>query len=625
MGEALELVASAPRLASAWRKVLANDAEDDVLAPGVTRFAAGADRLLGELSAELVSGGYRPRPLTEIAVPEPDGQTRHLRIPAVRDRIVEGAILSVLTPLLDPELGPGSFAYRPGIGVVDAVQEVARLRDEGLGWVLHTDVHNCFPSVDLDRVRRMLDVLVADDALVAVINRLLDRPARMTGRSRHRPAEGLPQGAPLSPLLANLALEHLDQRLREAGFPVVRYADDLVAAAATREHAWEAARVASQAAEEIGMTLGPDKTEIMSFDEGFSFLGEDFGVRYPPVLDARTDVPDRRTVDLGVPGSRAWLDDGRLRIAHDDTDLLDVPSGLVARIVCFGPVGLSAGLRNWALSTGVDTVICSARGRFLGYVTAGHHRRVERLRGQITLADRPERWQPVARAIVHAKIRKQAVLLQRLMRRNNAQELAVAAEQINGYAAMLPDATERDEIMGLEEAAARAYFDAWTSILDPELGFTGRNRRPPLDVVNSALSFGYAVLLGEAVSAAAAAGLEPAIGLLHTDHDNRPSLGLDLAEEFRPLVVDQVVLDLVRRRSLTTDHARHDPERGGVLLTRRGREILIDAYERRMLQTTRGALPDFAGSLRRHLYRQAQTIAGLVEGTIPAFVGLSWR
>jgi CRISP-associated protein Cas1 len=122
----------------------------------------------------------------------------------------------------------------------------------------------------------------------------------------------------------------------------------------------------------------------------------------------------------------------------------------------------------------------------------------------------------------------------------------------------------------------------------------------------------------------AAAGLDPAIGLLHADADNRPSLALDLIEEFRPLIVDQVVLTAARSNRLGPEHGRTDTARPGVLLTKAGRTALIDAYERRMLHTTRGALPGYSGSLRRHLHCQAQRLAAYVEhGT--AWTGLGWR
>jgi hypothetical protein len=120
--------------------------------------------------------------------------------------------------------------------------------------------------------------------------------------------------------------------------------------------------------------------------------------------------------------------------------------------------------------------------------------------------------------------------------------------------------------------------------------FTGRSRQPPADVINAALSYGYAIVLGEAVSALCAAGLDPAIGLLHAEQDRRPSLALDLMEEFRPLIVDQVVIAAARRGELRPEHGRREETLHGVLLTKAGREILVGGYEHRMLQHTRPKL-----------------------------------
>lgn len=143
MGALLDRVAGSAELAAAWKRVLGNDAEDETLSAGVRRFADDADTQLALVADELSSGSYRPRPLTEIVIPKDDGGERVLGIPSVRDRVVERAVLAVLTPLVDPLLGPSSFAYRPGLGVVDAIQQVARLRDEGFAWVLRTDIDDC--------------------------------------------------------------------------------------------------------------------------------------------------------------------------------------------------------------------------------------------------------------------------------------------------------------------------------------------------------------------------------------------------------------------------------------------------------------------------------------------------
>jgi len=223
MGALFDRISTERALRDGWADVLANDRADGTLSAGVTRFADRAETAIPELVDELRAGRYRPRSLTLVEIPKPDGGIRGLSIPAVRDRVVERAVADVLTGVIDPVLGPSSFGYRPGLGVADAVQAVARLRDEGLGWVLRADIDDCFPSVEVGRLRRMLAALVGDETLLALIDTLLDR--QVTFRGGLRNPRGLAQGSPLSPMLANLTLEHLDERLRRAGFPVVRYAD----------------------------------------------------------------------------------------------------------------------------------------------------------------------------------------------------------------------------------------------------------------------------------------------------------------------------------------------------------------------------------------------------------------
>lgn len=373
-------------------------------------------------------------------------------------------------------------------------------------------------------------------------------------------------------------------------------------------------RVMHQAAADLAMPLGADKSAVMSFEEGFCFLGEDFGPRYPPALaDKRLTEPDRRVLYLARQGAHARLESGRVIVeSPDEEKLLDVASGTIARIVCFGAIGISAGLRSWALASQVALIFLSRRGTYLGHT-------------QLAAADDSTRAIPIGRAIIDAKVRKQMILLQRLARRGNADTVADAVNQMDHLLTMLPDCQTREELMGMEGAAARAYFGALGQVMPEGMTFAGRSRRPPEDIINAALSYGYALILGEAVSALCTAGLDPAIGFLHAEEDGRPSLALDLMEEFRPLIVDQVVVSIARRAELRSEHGHREETIHGVLLTKAGREILIAAYERRMLQQTKGALPGLSGSLRRHLYRQAERLAACVHDPAATWTGLSWR
>ena len=626
MGELWQRAIAERALAAAWEDVLANDREDGVLGAGVARFAEDPEEKLDRLAQDLAAGTYRPGYLTRVELPKPDGRTRLLEIPPVRDRIVERALLTALTPLVDPWLGPAAYAYRPGLGVADAIQAVARLREEGLGWVARADIADCFPSIPVPHLRRLVTPLIGDSEVLALVEALLVR--RSTGDGGPRPVKGLPQGSPLSPLWSNLVLADVDVQVVEAGFPLVRYGDDLVAPAESREEAWEAMRVVNDGVEGLGMRLGTTKSEVMSFHEGFCFLGEDFGPRYPPAPDDHRVIdPPRRVLYVGLQGSRVRIDGGRCKVeSPQDQELLDVPSGTVERLVCFGAVGVSAGFRSWALAHDVEMVFCSRRGSYLGHAhDAGARRSVARLRAQLTVADDEDRAMVFARAVVEAKVRKQIILVQRAVRRDSPDGVREQVTQMRHLLTMVPAAETRDEAMGLEGAAARAYFAALGGLVPEEVRFTGRSRRPPQDMVNAALSYGYTILCGEVVSALYAAGLDPAIGLFHAADAHRPSLALDVMEEFRPLIVDQVVLAAARRGQLRAEHGRREDGVDGVLLTRAGREAVIGGYEKRMLQHTKGSLPEFSGSLRRHLYRQCERLAAFVHDPTATWTGLSWR
>jgi CRISPR-associated protein Cas1 len=289
------------------------------------------------------------------------GGIRELAIPPVTDRIVEKALAAALTPVIDPLLGPAAYAYRPGLGVADAIQQVVRLRAEGHDWVAHADIDDCFPTIDVARLQRLLPNAITAPDVLALVNSLLARS--VVGDAGTRPGRGLPQGAPLSSLLANLALRHVDDQVIAAGFPMVRYGDDFCILAATRADAQDGVHLVEHATSEIGMRLGTDSS-VMSFADGFCFLGEDFGPRYPPVLDDHRIVePATRTVYVAKPGAGVRTEAGRLIVeTADDVELLDVPTGHVERLVLFGPVGLSAGARSWALNSDVEVILASRRG-----------------------------------------------------------------------------------------------------------------------------------------------------------------------------------------------------------------------------------------------------------------------
>lgn len=338
-------------LTDAWESVMRvaeKDVADRGLSHGITSFMRDAETRLASLADELAAGTYVPADLIGLEISDGD-HLRRLAVPAVRDRVVARAILELVTPVVDPLLGPASFAYRPGLGVRDAVQAVAQLRDNGLSWVVRTDIDNCFAHLPVARGRDLLDQsltgLPSRQKVMSVVDLLHARLVKDRGGRRAEP--GLPQGCPLSPVIANLILAHVDRAIMDHGYCMVRYADDICVCVRSEEQARQALDRIGKVVSELGMSLGVEDTEIMSFAQGFSFLGEDFGPRYPPLVEGdRVVEPAAKVVYVASQGGRIRVRAGRLIVENSqEVKVLDVPTAHVSRLVCFGSVGLSAGAR----------------------------------------------------------------------------------------------------------------------------------------------------------------------------------------------------------------------------------------------------------------------------------------
>ena len=623
-GPLLEEIVSPPALARAWEHVRSADAEDGVVSASVVRFGSAPDDALSALHERLVSGDYQPGPLAPVTIPKDDGGGRVLLIGGAGDRVVERAVAVSLGRFIDPLLSPASFAFRPGTGVGDAVRRVVELREEGYDWVARADIDDCFDSIPPRRVLWRLAGMVGDARVLDLVARFLDpsrRPLRL------RSGRGVPQGGALSPLLANVYLDELDQALLLSGFPTVRYADDLCVMARSKGDATEAVEVARKAAERLDLRLGAEDTSVVSFAEGFVFLGEEFNERYPTSEEAAPVlvVPDELTLYVTLHGSYVRLRRGRVEVRRDDRVVLDVPCRRVGRLVVGGSVTLSAGVRSWALGSGIGVVLLSRRGTLLGILEGGESRDAARKRRQYAATDDEQACLVMARALASAKMRHQRTLLMRFNRRETSETVAEAVAAMKRTADMVGECREISEVNGIEGAVARAYWRGFAALLGEEVEFAGRNRRPPTDVVNAALSYAYAVLESECRTALAATGLDPGVGFMHSDERGRSSLALDLMEEFRPLIVDQVVLEAFRRRSLAEEHGRRDSRKPGVFLTERGKRTLLEGLERRLLQAANAPRAGGRVSQRGRIQAQARQLAEAIDSRRWEYRPVSWR
>ena len=265
-------------LQAAFAKVQANGGAAGVDGVSVERFAARSETYLAELSTALREASYRPQPVKRVDIPKGDGRTRPLGIPAVKDRIAQTAVKLVIEPIFEAAFCAGSYGFRPGRGCRDALREVDRLIGQGFTFVVDADLAGYFDSIPHERLMQRVGERISDGRVLDLLRGFLAADI-LRGMERWTPVAGTPQGAVISPLLANIYLDPLDRRMAALGYSMVRYADDFVVLCHSREEAEAALMEIRRWVAENGLALHPDKTQIGDCrqpGQGFDFLGYRF-------------------------------------------------------------------------------------------------------------------------------------------------------------------------------------------------------------------------------------------------------------------------------------------------------------------------------------------------------------
>ena len=268
----------APRnLAAAYAQVARNQGAAGVDHVTVKHFGERRDDELPKLSQQLQDGCYRPQAVRRVHIPKVGtNETRPLGIPTVRDRVVQAAVVNVIEPIFEREFAEHSYGFRPGRGCKDALRRVDALLRAGYVYVVDADLKSYFDTIPHDRLMTRLKERIADGPVLSLIASFLTAGI-LDGLSLWTPEAGAPQGAVLSPLLSNIYLNPLDHSVAQAGFEMVRYADDFVILCRTADEAQRALEFVQRWTAENGLVLHPTKTKIVDErTDGFDFLGYRF-------------------------------------------------------------------------------------------------------------------------------------------------------------------------------------------------------------------------------------------------------------------------------------------------------------------------------------------------------------
>jgi CRISP-associated protein Cas1 len=605
----------------AWQKVADNKGCAGADGETIERFRRRAMDNLHTMRNGVADGSYQAFPYLQVLIPKGQNGQRALSIPTVRDRIVQQALANVLNPMIEPQLSPVSFAYRPQVSYLLAVEAVAQGREEGYEWVLDGDIVKYFDNIDRAILLGKVQSYGVMPELLALIEAWMGGGI-VTKAGIVLPERGIPQGAIISPLLANIYLDEFDQTLiNTPGLRLVRYGDDFVVLAQTAAEIELAYGQVQSLLQSLGLTLHDRKTQITTFERGFKFLGHGFlgAALFPIDSFNKTAVPlagqrlgesaaesedeDDPMVALGFAGStQIWnrpmatlylLEQGtslyrdyqRLIVNVPERERLEIPLREIERILVFGNIQLSTQVINACMDAEIGIFFLSPYGQYRGHLWSTEKMPIHTERVQLERHQDLEFQLSICRSILLGKLTNSRRLLQRANRKRKSPLVEQAIEGLNQDLGAVLTARSVDQLRGYEGTAAARYFGCWGGLItNDDFGFRGRNRQPPLDPVNSLLGFGYTLLFNNVLSLLLAERLAPYLGNFHYGEDKKPYLAFDLMEEFRSLIVDNLVLQLLNQHIFQPTDFERSPANGGVYLVDGSRRLFLKYFEQRMSQ-----------------------------------------
>lgn len=295
-----------------------------------------------------------------------------------------------------------------------------------------------------------------------------------------------------------------------------------------------------------------------------------------------------------------------------------VPLIKIEHVVVEGDVTLTSPALAALLENNVEVAFLSFSGNYKGTLSPGFSKNSLLRVAQHQAHQDPERRLALARQFVTGKLSNLRTLLMRYRRKDGQEALDRSIRIIENSLEAVPEAAALDHLMGHEGAASAAYFSGFAELLNQDLGFAGRYRRPPTDPVNALLSYGYTILTSKLASVIHAVGMDPHVGYLHSAVYGRPALALDLVEEFRPIVVDSVVLTAVNTRMLQPEDFVAELG-GGIRLAEAGRRAFLKKFEERLNTEIIHPVFGYRATYRRCLELQARLLAKTLTGEIPGY------
>lgn len=546
----------------------------------------------------IYSGNYSPGIVKQREIVSKAGKHRIISQINTVDRFILRAVAQVVSRVLDSEFSEHSYAYRENKGTLAAAEYAASCMQDGKKWSAELDIQHFFDCIPHDRMIEKLRRYVKDERVINLIISFLHCTIEDDYRISQKTL-GIIQGSPLSPVLSNLYLNDIDQYMEEKGYYFCRFGDNINTYTTSYEEAWKQLQeIKNYLQEKEALLINEGRTGVF---KGMNrrLLGFAFEEKGGKVIVKRAKNAEK-TVFKGwyttgiqkVDRNYHLINDGIL--TRQDYNILFenkerkkyIPVETMDSLYIYSNTIFTSEFFSFMNKKGLHIAFFDKFGEKIGsFVPQNSRKNMKTGIKQIEIYQNDRERLEIARKLEIASVANLRANLRYYGRRKESEILTQAVEQMSVYIKKLNEAQDINGLMLIEAQARQKYYQCFNEILNnKEFAFAKRTRRPPKDPLNSMISFGNTMLYQRIANEINRTSLDIRIGFVHAAGFRAESLNLDIADLFKPIIVDRTIFTLVNRKMI---HAADfvEVENEGIFISGEGKRLFIREFERKIYQT----------------------------------------
>lgn len=577
----------------------------------IDEFENQLDYNITKLMEDLDDDTFNPASPYTFDLIDKKGKERHIVISTLRSRITQRALNNYLNGIFDKIFSNSSFAYRPGYSVQNAVRLIYENYKKNNYYIIRADIADFFESIEIQLLKHKLLFQVNDIKLWNLIEKILIVDKKNSTKFPDINI-GVPQGLILSPLLSNIYLNDFDRKMDSLQFIYARYSDDIIVLVPTAFNPERVLKNITNYLKVEHLVLKEDKCQVFNDGDKFKYLGvwiskydvfkdgkpfelsisekvekNEVTVESNPYKDVSENIyrEGKKTIYLSKPGYYVRAHNNNIVVSKNREDIMTIPVNKIDQVILLEFCQITTQAIYVLLKNKISLTYILGFGRIFARVYSTEMDNPIILKLQFDRLSNKEAGLKTAKNIINGKIENMLVFITRRKKTVNNDEIDNVIFELKRILKNLIPAKNMEEVRGLEGYASKLYFSLFKYIISPPFYFHKRVKRPPTDPVNSLLSFGYTLLMYYIYSCVVSNGLNPYIGVIHTLRRNHPTLVSDLIEEFRSLIVDTVVVNIINTKSVKPDNFNFKTTKNGkniCIMEKFAREKFINLFEKRM-------------------------------------------